>query len=452
MSKYKFDETEQDILKVAKYNQDLSNNLLEETKQLKNELSANNDKNEEFLQNIEKKLGIQSQNIEYKLPAIILSKSTIPDWEQLRNDAKSNIIGDVDYEDLLTTEEFANAYRHLNEIDALFEKKTGLKKVDWLFLVTAIALQCTRQYVINPFIKKHRAKASQNDENGRKGNSEPGWYYVETEKILTNKAPFDTTAYNSDNATIQGFLKGGDHRMMTLGHDPLLGWFFGTANILTNTMTRKDFVSAHIKHKLTKRAPISGENVIHSLADTLKILTACKERLFEEGLDGKLAVGSAIIREGIHLSSDIYTKRSLPIPVISSTNPEFAKELAKYGIDTASVGTEMGLSLLINTFISMVHRLFYDKSIDDTKLYEVRTRKILLYSNTIATTSNVIAAYITKKPEILDVGGLLVTIMRLFSDVRFICRVKQDFIQSALDIHFNGIVDELERMYKFDTV
>lgn len=139
---------------------------------------------------------------------------------------------------------------------------------------------------------------------------------------------------------------------------------------------------------------------------------------------------------------------SLPIPIISTVSMDFARRLASYGIDTAGVGTEMGLSLVINSLISMVHRLFFDESIDDKKIYEVRTRKILLYSNTIASTSNIIVSVIRKNPKKLDVGGLIVTIMRLFSDIRFITNIKQEFIQSSLDINFQGIKSELDEMYK----
>ena len=440
MKKYKFSESEQEELKVAKYNQELSNKLLEESRQLKNRMINDNNSNEQFLAEVEKKLCIQ-QTGEYATQSLSHSKPTIPDWEQLKTEAKDNILYNIDYDDLLTSEEFACAYRHLDEINEQFAKKTGFRKIDWIFLFTAIALQCTRQYVIDPWLKKHRSGATANDEKGRKGNAEPGWYYVETENILINKVPFDTVRYGGADS-IKGFLKGGDHRTMTLGHDPLLGWVFGTANILTSTLTRRDLVSAHIKYQSGKG------NVMHSLADTSKIFIACKERLFDEGWEGKLAVGCGIIREAIHLKSDIGTKKSLQLPVISTTSPEFAKKLAGYGIDTASVGTEIGLSVLINTLISMVHRLFYDESVDEPKSYEVRTRKILLLSNTIASTSNVIATVITKNPKILDVGGLIVTIMRLFSDIRFICKIKQEFIQSALDVHFQGIVEELEQMYK----
>ena len=61
---------------------------------------------------------------------------------------------------------------------------------------------------------------------------------------------------------------------------------------------------------------------------------------------------------------------------------------------------------------------------DEEQFYEVRTRKIVLYSSLIASTSNVIASVLTKRYDLLDVGGILVTIGRLITDVRFICKVK----------------------------
>ena len=182
-----------------------------------------------------------------------------------------------------------------------------------------------RQYVLDPWLKKNRKGASANDEKGRKGKSEPGWYYVDTDKILTNRVPFDVQQYG-DNSTIEGFLKGGDHRSMTLGHDPVLGWFFGTANIMTCTVTRRDLISAHVKC-------INNTNKIYALANTHVIFEKVIERFAEKGIDGKLALGAAIVREFIHLKSDIFTKKGLPLPGISSISPDLCNKLAKYGID-----------------------------------------------------------------------------------------------------------------------
>lgn len=436
------DET-QDFLKIEKLNQDMCNDVLSETKKLNKKLDGDIADTETFIAAVEARFGIDSSYAPNTMPQtsskIDVKKKS---WEELCAEANDAYPEKVRFEDLLTKEEFENAYRRLDEINAEFSRRTGFKKVDWIFLATATALQCVRQYVLDPYLKNHRPSANPNDEKGRKNNAEPGWYHADTDKILISKVPFDAIRY-SGYSTVEGFLKGGNHRYVTLGHDPILGWVFGTANIMTNTLTRYDFQSAHVKY-----VPGKG-NVIYSLADTDRIFLACKERIFDEGMDGKLAVGSAVVREAIHLKSDIGTKLSLPIPGISAiASPQFAQKLSEWGIDTASVGTEMALSATINMLVAMVHRLFYDESVDDAKMFEVRTRKILLYSNLIASTSNVIVACIMKNPEVLDVGGLLVMITRLFSDIRFIARIKQEFIDSQLEISFQGIADEVDALYR----
>lgn len=437
---------DQDILKVLKLNQDNCQNAIDQAQALKVSAEANILKTDKFISDIEKKFGVDSSVAVKPQPDkkaySTISKADNLNWNELVAQANAEYPNKLTIDDILTEKEYQNAMQHLESINEEFSKRTGFRKVDWIFFGTAVALQCVRQYVLDPWLKKIRSGAGPSDEKGRKNNAEPGWYHADTDKILISRVPFDAQGY-SDNSTVAGFLKGGGHRTVTLGHDPIMGWAFGTANILTNTLTRFDFKSAHIKN-----IPGKG-NTIYALADTSRIFHACKERIVNEGWDGKVAVGSAIVREAIHLKSDINTKKSLPLPGVSTLiSPKAAEKLCQYGIDTASVGTEMGLSMAINMIISMVHRLFYDEAIDEPKLYEVRTRKIILYSNCLASGSNAIAAVITRNPKILDVGGLLVTISRLFSDIRFITKVKQEFIESNLDLHFKGISDEIDKMYK----
>lgn len=76
-----------------------------------------------------------------------------------------------------------------------------------------------------------------------------------------------------------------------------------------------------------------------------------------------------------------------------------------------------------------IEELFYRGTSEmDRKLYEVRTRKILSYSNAVATSSNVAIVAITHDMTKLDVGGMAVTIYRLITDANFIRQVKEQFI------------------------
>ncbi len=375
-------------------------------------------------------------------------------FEDLVAKAHANGYVNTQLQELLSEEEIKEADAIYESIEAEFSAKTRLNKTDIAFLITAVALQVIRQYVIDPYLKKHRSNAGGNDEKGH-GHKDPGWYRVPTDKILENAVPFDAVRY-SGNSTVTDFLKGQkNHRDVTLGHDPMLGWIFGTANIMTGTITNCSFASAHVKY-----VPGKG-NVIHSMADTMKVFSVILDRVMHEGWDGKTALALALVREGIHLKSDINTKHSLSLPAVNVLCPELAAKLMEYGIDTASVGTEIALSTLINMIISMVHRLIKPED-EDEKMYAVRTRKILLISNSIATASNVIAVGIAagvgvvgenpdlvkKAVDYLDVGGLIVTVTRLFSDIRFITKVKEEFINSKID---ELLIEELNNLDKYLT-
>lgn len=84
---------------------------------------------------------------------------------------------------------------------------------------------------------------------------------------------------------------------------------------------------------------------------------------------------------------------------------------------------------LINALIAMFHGMFSDATTAmEEKLYEVKTRKILSYSNIVASSSNLAIVAITKDFHKLDLGGLAVTIYRLITDRKFIRQVKEEFI------------------------
>ncbi len=89
----------------------------------------------------------------------------------------------------------------------------------------------------------------------------------------------------------------------------------------------------------------------------------------------------------------------------------------------------MSYATMINALIAMFHGMFSDATTAmEEKLYEVKTRKILSYSNIVASSSNLAIVAITKDFHKLDLGGLAVTIYRLITDRKFIRQVKEEFI------------------------
>ena len=338
----------------------------------------------------------------------------------------------------------------LNDIENEFKKATKLNSVDVGFLFFATALQCVRQYLITPFEDREDASSyDKKDKNANYQERKHKWYNPTLEEIKNNPVPYDT---NLQSNGISDALKGGGklkHRL-TPGHDPILGWVFGTANIATSTLTRWDMKSFHVKTDYAKKrgGKYAAQDFMTNNADIGKIFQHTKDKLLHQGIDGKIIIGRSLIKEWEHLRSDINSKDSLPFPIVAEFSPDMANKLAEYGIDTCNllrVGKQATYATLINTIVAMIHRMLFDESSGISQsLYEVKTRKILTYSNVIASASNVIAvavmeaiAVATENPDLakkglkyFDIGGLAVTLYRLITDYKFIKEVKLEFMEN----------------------
>lgn len=336
----------------------------------------------------------------------------------------------------------------IKDIDAQFQKATKLDKVDITFLFFATALQCVRQYVIGKITQR---VGDQEAAKNTKGHTEEHsdrhhrLYNPSLEEIISNPVPFDAIFGSKDFGL--GIGGGFNHRAKTLGHDPLLGWVFGTMNIATSTVTVSEgFRTFHVLTGVTANGKLRDR--ISKNADTTKALNITKSKLLSDDPQGKLIISTSLIKEAIHLKSDIYSTASIPVPIVSSISVDKSNKLANYGIDMGNVlkfSSQAGFAVLINFLVAMIHGLCYDEAQNTSwSLYSVKTRKILSYSNALASMSNIIAVAIgaisgvvtenseavKKSLNYLDLGGIIVTIYRLISDTKFISSVKEEFLRN----------------------
>lgn len=328
-----------------------------------------------------------------------------------------------------------------------FSEKTGLTKLDWGFLFSATALQMLRQYLLTAFPERLDDQAAAEDVEGkdrvkeereqRKENSRKHKYYNPSiDEILIHPVPFDA------NVGADGALSGGGslgHRGATPGHDPIVGLVVGTSNIATSTLTNWTFDSWHIKSGERKNG--GEQDVFGNHADTSKVFSKTADKLLHQGMEGKAKVAAALGKEVLHLRTDANTKKGLPLPIIGTLSPQFASTLAEYGVDfsnTINVGKQTTYAAIINMLTAMLHGLFYDpQKDDDINLYKVRTKKILIYSNAIASLSNALAVWYTGNARYLDLGGYAVALYELVTGVDFIERVRKDFIVGKFDSLIN---------------
>lgn len=321
---------------------------------------------------------------------------------------------------LRVTEISKNADDTIEQIDRDFQESTKLNSTDVIFLFVATALQCVRQYLLPSLDKRISATDGDNMMENLLSDIPPKW-----KDVLFQSVPYDAIL-TSEHVEETG-LSGITHRYRTLGHDPLLGLVFGTANIMTNSLTKYDFESFQVRNMTIVRHYPNG---------TIGMLQNAIERGCS---DNKLLI-AALARQVIHIGSDFFTKQGLPIPGICVMNNDLAKDMiTKWHLDSWNLVKGTTTAALINQIIFILHFFFYDTERDGNKsLYEVKTRKVLSYSNILATSSNILVSTFTQDYSKLDIGGIVVTLYRIISDYKFISSIKKEFLEKELYRQITG--------------
>lgn len=321
-----------------------------------------------------------------------------------------------------------NTREILDDLDQQFSIATGLNRTDTAFLFLAIGLQIARQYLLS----NNTVKLEDEIKNGKvvRSSSQRGDELMQSiydhsvglivpadwKKVLFQSVPYDALS-TSDLFDYSTGLSGTTHRYRTLGHDPILGWIFGTANIITNSLTKSNFDTYYVKNmQIMRRYPLGTVGMMKN---------AVKYSMEEPTL-----LVAATARQAIHFGSDYFTKQGLPLPFIATADNALAqKMISEWHIDMWSFTKGAALSSFINQLIASIHTLFFTGSTErERQLYEVKTRKILTISNVVASSSNIAVVAVTRDFEKLDLGGIAVTIYRLITDTKFIQQVKEEFV------------------------
>lgn len=393
-----------------------------------------------------------------------------------RTDATLNNMQQIAKESARVAEVAHNSRQIIEDLDAEFESQTGLKGKDIKFLFVAVGLQLARIIIINELTKLEVAGSSNRNETklhefqqkvlnvfNVSGDTQEKPYYASMEHIITKMGvPYDATTGLSDQSLLDlihknrmwdfdvssmildeklSLFKGANHRFATLGHDPVLGLLFGTCNIMTNTITcvNTPLINDGIKIPvLTTNHVVFTSNYKDPRIATYGSTAVMLKQSIDRTTEQPSALIASLIKQIIHIGTDLYTPCGIQIPaanlVLSNSEVEKLTRYISAG-DIIKVGATAKLAELINFLISTLHSLMYDSSVCSSRdLYSVKTKKIIMYSNTIATGSNVLwvggnmlAGNETAIKQ-LDIGGLMVTVKRLVNDKEFIRKLKEEFV------------------------
>lgn len=288
VSKYKYSSTEQQINNVLKY-QD------EELKRIRDNLPDSSEL-EKRIQESEDLLRMHG----YQLPSAQCTQfvkkklMVVPSWESLCVEAEASVGTSVTLEDLFSDEELKaneqairqlnkeyNQLHHLDKYDIAISAAAGILAAIVDILLIGIPQKTPDGLKGAPlanYVRDYFDSKFPEEEMSRLAN------------LKVSKVPYDAQDNRNTQIWVEG-LSAYYHRLLSLGHDPLLGLIFGIADILTGRMTTID--------------------------KTGKVVS----QVMENYSDRKESdVFAAIAKQIIHFKSDITTSMGLPAPLMGLFN------------------------------------------------------------------------------------------------------------------------------------
>ena len=290
MSRYKYTEVEQQMNNVLVHQEQ----ELREIKEKRESIDARGtiDSSIELLKSLgygDKVAELLPTGGEQKRKVIVLR-----DWQGIVSDAEQQVGDSCELEDLFTEEELRENSEAIKLINREFNDLHRLDKYD----VGIAALAAIVGAIVDIVLVGIPAKGPDGLEAGplsdfiRKKFDE-AFSPKEMEKLANSKkskVPFDAQDNRNTTEYVEG-LSAYYHRLLSLGHDPLLGFIFGVYDIMHGTMTTIDK---------------SGKIVC---------------QVMENYADRKESdIVSAIAKQIIHFKSDITTSMGLPAPLMGLFN------------------------------------------------------------------------------------------------------------------------------------
>ena len=227
-------------------------------------------------------------------PAAPRKVIVVPSWEQLCLEAEQAVGTDCDLESIFTEEELQSNEQAIRLLREDFDQVHRLDKFDVAISAVAGIVGAAVDILLVGIPKKgpDGIEAGKLSDFIRRKFDEK-FPPEEMEKLANSKVskvPYDAQDNRNTAEYVEG-LSAYYHRLLSLGHDPLLGFLFGVLDILTGRMTTID-----------KTGKVVSQ-VVEGYADR-------KES----------SIFAAIAKQITHLKSDVTTSMGLPPPLMSLFN------------------------------------------------------------------------------------------------------------------------------------
>ena len=219
---------------------------------------------------------------------------SIPTWEELVKDAEHHVGTNCDLESIFTEEELQS---NESAIRQMREEYNALHRLDG-FDISIVALASIVGAAVDILLVGVPEKSKTGLKAGPLSDYIRDYFdkvFPEDEmKALANskdsKVPYDAQDNRHTTIRVEG-LSAYYHRLLQLGHDPLLGFVFGVADILNGKMTTIDKMGNIVSQVMDNYADRRESTIFAALAKQI-----------------------------LHFKSDVTTSMGLPVPLMALFN------------------------------------------------------------------------------------------------------------------------------------
>lgn len=291
MGKYKYSESEKQVNSVLKYQDDMLNSLMEGSseRRIKREAEI------EFLEEQLRAFGIEPNvTTTQQVKDVPKKVMIVPSWDNLYKEAVQVVGTGCELESIFSAEELNrneevirllndeyNQIHRLDKTDIAISALAGIigAAVDILMIgIPAKGSEGLEAGPLSDFIRKKFDEVFPSEEMEKLANSKD------------SKVPYDAQDNRHTTEYVTG-LSAYYHRLLSLGHDPLLGLAVGVFDIMTGRMTTIDKNGKFVSQVMENYAARKESDIFAALAKQI-----------------------------IHFKSDVTTSMGLPVPMMAVFN------------------------------------------------------------------------------------------------------------------------------------
>ncbi len=445
MSKFNYSESEQQLIKVIKMNQDDSNQLLN----CNNDISYQKATDNAVASSIDllNSLGydkIDIQKSSHNKNNIIRTTN----WGNIVKEAENRYNGQIQLEDLFTAEELKSNEEYLIKLRKEFNNIHRLDAIDWTIPIGAGILSAIINIVLVGIPQRTKSGTSAGFLSDYiRGIFDKILPPEEMEKLANSsksKVPFDAQDNRSTKIYVDG-LSTYYHRLLSLAHDPILAFIVGILDVMNGTMTTID-----------KKGRIAIQVV-----DCVNYVDRTEINFFK-----------AFAKVFAHLKTDVITSMGLPAPLMGLFNlfqfgsigeadqtiAEIVQGMYYEGYDFIHF-CSMSVPVMITEVIVRVaygikrkkegHK-HYIPIINSREKYPKLGTELFI-ANFIATAINAGFVYVTENPLAINYPQWIVFVKYSFSQLKWVIVKKPElqnkYVQGFIDDEWNDIYFELEQTW-----